>query len=100
MTKKSDYQRFISRPEISFWIPIIVAVVGFAVAWGVFQTRMSVNAQDNDKLNERLDGMQQLIERVIVLEEHDKSITEDLTEIKDSLKSQNIKIDQIRAAVK
>ena len=31
---------FLSKPELAFWIPIIILIVSFAVGWGVVTARL------------------------------------------------------------
>ena len=39
-------QDVVKKPEISFWMALILPILGFAVAWGVFSNRL-------DSLEER-----------------------------------------------
>jgi hypothetical protein len=73
------HKSFISRPEISFWVPLILPLIALAVAWGVLTTKVSAIEVENANLRH-------LLERVIVLEEKDKALQEDITEIKNDVK--------------
>lgn len=42
MKQKDNYKSFISHPEISFWVPIIVSVVTITISYGALMTRVSV----------------------------------------------------------
>ena len=82
MTKNSVndiHKSFISRPEISFWVPLILPLIALAVAWGVITTKVQAVEADNASLRH-------LLERVIVLEERDKALESDIQEIKADVK--------------
>jgi mannitol-specific phosphotransferase system IIBC component len=82
MTKNEangTYRSLISKPEISFWVPLILPLIGLAVAWGIITTKVSAIEVENANLRT-------LLERVIVLEEKDKALQEDITEIKNDVK--------------
>jgi len=82
MTKNEvngTYKNLISKPEISFWVPLILPLIALAVAWGVLTTKVSAIEVENANLRT-------LLERVIVLEEHGKGIAEDIVEIKNDVK--------------
>lgn len=36
-----NYKDIINKPELNFWIPIITAIAGIAVSWGIINTRVS-----------------------------------------------------------
>ena len=37
---KNGYKDIISRPEVSFWIPLIIPLLALAVAWGTINERV------------------------------------------------------------
>jgi len=43
MTKSNSYRDIISRPEVSFWIPLLVPILALAVAWGTINARVSAS---------------------------------------------------------
>ena len=43
MTKPNSYRDIISRPEVSFWIPLLVPILALAVAWGTINARVSAS---------------------------------------------------------
>jgi len=43
MTKPNDYKDFISKPEVSFWIPLLIPILALAVAWGTLNARVSAS---------------------------------------------------------
>lgn len=44
------YIKFISRPEISFWIPIIIALLSAVLSFGVLLTRVSLLEQGQNTI--------------------------------------------------
>jgi len=40
MEKQSAYKKFIARDEISFWIPILVAIIPYAISYGILTTKI------------------------------------------------------------
>ena len=73
------HKSFISKPEISFWVPLIVPLIGLAIAWGVLTTKV-------EAIETEAQDIRALLERVIVLEEHSKAIVDDISEIKNDVK--------------
>lgn len=55
MKQKESYKSFISHPEISFWVPIIVSVVTITISYGALMTRVSVleNKMDTMIINQQ-----------------------------------------------
>jgi hypothetical protein len=51
---KSTYQTFISKPEVSFWFPIAVAIVSFAVTWGTMTSEVKAQQKQIIKLEEEV----------------------------------------------
>jgi len=43
MTKSNKYKDVISRPEVSFWIPLLIPLLALAVAWGTINARVSAS---------------------------------------------------------
>jgi hypothetical protein len=41
--KESGYKELISKPEVSFWVPLLIPLLGLAIAWGVLTTRVDAN---------------------------------------------------------
>lgn len=50
---KNEYQEFISRPEISFWTPIVSSAIVIALSWFNLSTRVDLLTQKLDLLLER-----------------------------------------------
>ena len=46
--------KFISRPEISFWVPIIVAIVSAAMSFAVLSNKVANNEKDIVKIEARV----------------------------------------------
>lgn len=42
---KNSYQQFISKPEISFWVPIIITIVSWAFYAGITVTKLNAIEQ-------------------------------------------------------
>lgn len=42
MANRSDYQQLISKPEISFWVPIVTSAVMIALSFGALLTRIAI----------------------------------------------------------
>jgi hypothetical protein len=83
--EKHWLQRFV---EKNIW-SLMILIIGGAIV----SNQVKVNAQDIKDINDKIDKTQALIERVIVLEEHDKSkdatlqtIGDDLKEVKSDVK--------------
>ena len=47
--------KFISKPEVSFWVPILVAVVSVATSFAVLSFRVSANERSIIKSEQRVD---------------------------------------------
>ena len=60
-------------------LAIIMVILGFTMAWANLNNKVEVNAKE-------VSDVRDLVERVIVLEEHDKNIVDDIREIKVDLK--------------
>ena len=67
--KTSGYQNFISKPEISFWVPIVTSAVMLALSYGVLLTRIALLEQKMDTL---ISQNQQFIQQV-----KDRELAED-----------------------
>lgn len=50
MANRSDYQQLISKPEISFWVPIVTSAVMIALSYGVLLTKVALLAQGQDTI--------------------------------------------------
>lgn len=52
MTKQQGeaYQSIISKPEVSFWVPILVSVITITLSYGVLMTRVTVLENKVDDL--------------------------------------------------
>ena len=50
MTQDS-YTSFISKPEISFWVPILVSVITISLSYGVLMSRVAVLENKVDTLS-------------------------------------------------
>jgi len=72
---------------ISKYWQIIAFVVGFAVTFTLLSAKVDSTRAMAQETATKLDAMQILVERIIVLEEHDKGFAEDLGEIKDDIRS-------------
>ena len=55
MTTKNvtDYREFLSKPEISFWVPIISSVMMIAFSWFNLSSRVELLTQKVDNLIEQ-----------------------------------------------
>lgn len=42
MDNRSDYQQLISKPEISFWVPIVTSAVMIALSFGALLTKIAL----------------------------------------------------------
>ena len=65
---------------------IIVATVGIILVFAAIQAKVTANAQEIEEMRIKVNNLQSLVERIIVLEEHDKTITDDINEIKLDIK--------------
>lgn len=66
--------------------PMIVALIGLIV-WSVtLYAQVQITVQKVQAAEEKITEVQRLVERVIVLEEKDKGIASDISEIKDDIK--------------
>lgn len=65
---------------------LIVTLVSVSIAWATLGAQVNAISNDHEKLERRLDKIDDAILRITVLEEHDKSIGEDLIEIKADVK--------------
>ena len=52
MTK---YQELITKPEISFWVPIITSILLIAVSWSNLTTKVELLNQKVDNLTQKID---------------------------------------------
>jgi len=79
MTSSTQKQSLISRPELQFWMPIIVMVVGIASSFFYFGTRIALLeqqvqqtnlliAQQTQKLESEVSLITQIENRVVRLE--------------------------------
>lgn len=64
----------------------MIVVVGLIIGWATLNSAVKVNAQKNDEQDTKIQSLEILLQRIIVLEEHDKNFTEDLSEIKGDVK--------------
>lgn len=81
--KKDWLNDFVER---NLWA-IIMLVIGGAIFYATISSSVTANAKEIDDLNKKVDSLQSLVERIIILEEHDKTFAEDLSEMKTDLKS-------------
>lgn len=58
---------------------VIMTIVAMIIAWATLSAKVEASAQE-------VSNVRTLIERVIVLEEHDSNLREDILEIKQDLK--------------
>ncbi len=65
---------------------LLFTLVAIAVAWTTMSARVLAVENDHGEITERLDKIDMVIERIIVLEEREKSIVEDVGEIKVDIK--------------
>lgn len=65
---------------------LAVFVVGFAMAWALLGARVNSNENHIHEVQAKVDTLQTLVERVIVLEERESGIEADIAEIKVDLK--------------
>ena len=50
-----DTSKFIEKPEISFWVPIIVALISAAMSFAVISNKVSNNEKNIIKMEARVD---------------------------------------------
>ena len=65
---------------------LVVTLVGISIAWATMSAQVNAISSDHERLESRLDKIDDAILRITVLEERDKSIGEDLVEIKADVK--------------
>lgn len=65
---------------------LIITLIAISIAWATLSARVLAVESDQNQIVVRLDKIDNLIERIIVLEEHDKSIVDDIAEIKVDIK--------------
>ena len=51
-----DTNKFISKPEVSFWVPITIAIVSAATSFAVLSNKVSNNEKNTIKMEARVDG--------------------------------------------
>ena len=69
----------------NFW-NLAVLIVGIAIAYTALNAQVDAIAETVDKNEQKISSLADLVSRVIVLEEKDKSITDDILEMKQDLK--------------
>lgn len=74
---------------------LIVTGVAFIMAWTILNSRVSANEVRVVECNAKVDALQVLIERVIVLEERENNIEGDIKEIKDDLKDIKFRLNSL-----
>lgn len=65
---------------------LIVTGVAFIMAWSILSSRVSANELHVAQLSSKIDTLQTLVERVIILEERESNIETDIVEIKTDIK--------------
>jgi hypothetical protein len=65
---------------------LIVTLVGMSIAWATLGAQVNAISTNHERLEARLDKIDDAILRITVLEEHDKNIGEDISEIKGDIK--------------
>jgi cell division protein FtsL len=55
MKKESSYIEFISKPEISFWFPIIISVISIVMAFMALSAKVDLLTQKQDQIIAKLD---------------------------------------------
>jgi len=58
--KTSQFDQFIAKPEINFWIPIIFTAVSITMSFMVLSTKVELN---NQKLDQVIANQEQLLDR-------------------------------------
>jgi len=48
-----NQKEFISKPEISFWIPVITAIVSASLAWGTLSNKLNIMNEQVDYMNSK-----------------------------------------------
>ena len=56
-------KEFLKRPEISFWVALLLPFVGFAVQWGVLTTNINAIADKGIKLRTEVEAHINIDER-------------------------------------
>ena len=84
----------IQKPEVAFWIAIIVPILGIAMGWGVFATRLSTLEDRFNYYGARFEARETLVNNK--LEDQDKvfldiqvrlaEIARDITFIREKVK--------------
>ena len=62
---KDKYQEFISKPEISFWVPLISSLVALLLSYGALFTRISVL---ETKIEQLTDANLQVLQKFVSVE--------------------------------
>lgn len=55
MSKQSKYQEFISKPELSFWVPIIFTAITVTSSFSALYTKVELLTQKVDTIAIQLD---------------------------------------------
>lgn len=74
---------------------LMILIASLLIAFVMVRGQIAANAQDIVEIKNRVETIEQLVERVIILEEHDREISADLQEIKQEVKDTNNKTQQI-----
>lgn len=55
-------KELISKPEVSFWVPIIIAIIGVATSFAVLNNRVANNEMDIIKAETKMDAAVERVE--------------------------------------
>ena len=78
MKKQNTYNSFISHPEISFWVPIIVSVITVTVSYGALITRVSIL---ENKMDTMIANQNQIFEKYSAVETRYGQLSNKLTRL-------------------
>ena len=67
-------------------IQIIVFVISFTIAWTLLGSRLQIVEAQSPENKAELQKLTELVERIIVLEERDSSITKNIEDIKSDIR--------------
>ena len=78
-----SFKETVTKPEISFFLSIVIPLIGVAIGWGVFSTRVNYLEREVGKLKTDYDGINvTLVEIKVQLAE----ISKDILYIKEKIK--------------
>ena len=82
MQNNSTVSKFIQNNLIQ----IIIFIISFTIAWTLLGSRLKVVEVQSKENEDEIQKLTELVERIIVLEEHDDSRDRDIREIKEDIR--------------